>query len=90
MELVNAKGDRAAVGTAASGLERHPERRFKVRLAFSFHICLRFWQSFHPTLLSSPLLYLKVHFDWLLMDGLTYRPHWRRIRKESYRGSDRM
>lgn len=30
MELVNAKSDKAAVGTAASGLERHPERRFKV------------------------------------------------------------
>jgi len=29
MEVVTAKTDKASVGTAASGIERHPERRFK-------------------------------------------------------------
>ncbi len=30
LETITAKTDKAAVGTAASGIERHPERRFKV------------------------------------------------------------
>jgi hypothetical protein len=29
LESLNAKTDKAALGTAASGIERHPERRFK-------------------------------------------------------------
>jgi len=29
LEMVNAKTDKASVGTQAAGLERHPERRFK-------------------------------------------------------------
>lgn len=30
LEVVNAKADKASVGQQAAGLERHPERRFKV------------------------------------------------------------
>jgi hypothetical protein len=31
LNVVNAKTDKASMGTAAAGIERHPERRFKVR-----------------------------------------------------------
>ena len=30
LDIVNAKADKASMGTAAAGIERHPERRFKV------------------------------------------------------------
>lgn len=32
LEVINAKTDKASVGQQAAGLERHPERRFKVRI----------------------------------------------------------
>ncbi|KAG7096606.1 hypothetical protein E1B28_004023 [Marasmius oreades] len=32
LEVVNAKADKASIGTQAAGIERHPERRFKAAL----------------------------------------------------------
>ena len=34
LDVVNAKTDKASMGTAAATIERHPERRFKVRRHF--------------------------------------------------------
>jgi len=33
LDVVTAKADKASVGTQAANIERHPERRFKVRLS---------------------------------------------------------
>lgn len=41
MEVVNAKSDKAGTGAAAANLEKHPERRFKVRWRIVLRICAK-------------------------------------------------
>jgi len=45
LDVVNAKTDKASMGTAAAVIERHPERRFKVRR----HSYLTFWRVWFPS-----------------------------------------
>ena len=46
LDVVNAKTDKASLGTAAAGIERHPERRFKVRR----HFVLSLWRVWFGSL----------------------------------------